>query len=267
MSPSERLALEHLTAPAASPLEIVQEAASLGLAAATVLLSPFAAFPETSAIDLIGDGRARRSVWSAATNHGVTIAMVYPFVLTPRRNAASFAPALDAAAEIGAQGVGLLVYDRDAVRALEELEAFCSLAAQRRLRPTLEFFGGSAVPSLMAADTLKAGGGLQGLGICVDALHLMRSGGRIGDLSAARGPIVHAQLSDAPMVPTMERDAEAAFGRLAPGDGDFDLARFATELPSEIWLGVEVPPARGGEDNPARRRSIISKTRKALREV
>lgn len=229
-----------------------------------MLLSPFAAFPETGAIDLVGDRSARQAVARASADEGVTIALAYPFVLTQRRGAASFAPALEAAAEIGARGVGLLIYDRDPIRAAEELDTFCSLASSLQLRPALEFFGGSAVPSLAAAERLKAEGAPSSLGLCVDLLHLVRSGGCIDDLPTASGPIVHAQISDALLLPTMERDAEAAHGRLAPGQGDLDILRFVQKLPSDIWLGVEVPPANTGDNHSRRHLSIMIQAREIL---
>ena len=264
MSPVDRLALEHLTAPSLSPLGLVELAAALDCRAATVLVGPFGAFPQTRDIDLVGDGPARRAVRAAAEREGVAIALAFPFVLSARRDAASFAPALEAAAEVGAQGVGLLIYERDPIRAAEELEAFCSLCAGLSLRPALEFYGGSAVPSLEMANGLKAVGTPLSLGLCVDLLHLVRSGGASGDLRSARWPIIHAQLSDAPLVPSMDRDAEAAHGRLAPGDGELDLAHFVQALPPDIWLGVETPPGQTGDDDDARRRSIMVKARAAL---
>ena len=264
MSPLDRLAFEHLTAPSASPLEIVQLAASHGWPAVTVLVSPFDAFPETGGIDLVGDPAARRAVRRASDNHGVTLALAYPFVLSRRRAAASLRPALEAAADVGAQGVGLLVYDREPARAREELEVFCEMASQLRLRPTLEFFGGSAVPSLAAAVRLLGDGAPATLGLCIDVLHLIRSGGDIAALASVSEPVFHAQLSDAPLIATMARDAEAARGRLPPGEGELDLAHFVRQLPQDVWLGVEVPPARASDDNCARRRDIMDQASATL---
>lgn len=263
MAPCDRLALEHPTAPSLSPLEIVELADANGWAAATVLVAPFPVFPQTAAIDLVTDGAARRAARRACAEGGVTLALAYPFVLSRRADAASLAPSLEAAAEIGAQGAGLLVYERDAGRAAQEVEAFCALASGLGLRPVLEFFGGSAVPTVQAADAL--GAQASPLGLCVDLLHLVRSGGAVADLAGIRTPLVHAQLSDAPRLPMQPRDAEAACGRLTPGDGELDIAGFVAVLPADAWLGVETPPtAMSREDETARAIAVMRKTRALL---
>ena len=260
----DRLALEHLTAPAASPLQLVELAASEGWAAATVLLSPFAAFPETAGVDLVGDPAGRGALRRAATDGGVALVLAYPFVLTRRTAAADFGPALEAAAEIGARGVGLLVYDRDPARAADQLDAFCDRAAALQLRPVLEFFGGSAAPTLEAADALAAPV-RHPPALCVDLLHLVRSGGRIADLAGARAPVVHAQLSDAPLSPPADLGAEAARGRLGPGEGGLDLAGFVAALPPAARLGLEVPPPEACSDTLARARRLMRTTRASAR--
>jgi sugar phosphate isomerase/epimerase len=81
------------------------------------------------------------------------------------------------------------------------------------------------------------------VGVNVDILHLMRSGGSIADLAAAPpGSILYAQQCDGPATVDPDRQAiEAAAQRLLAGQGVFDCAGFARALPHECPISVELP--------------------------
>jgi sugar phosphate isomerase/epimerase len=236
-----RLTLEHLTISRASPGELVEIAARHGCGGAALLLSGLKDYPETGDIDLVGDHVERRATRRAAHEAGIDLDWAYPFILSARRAAASLVPRLEAAADLGAHGVLLLMYDRDTTRAADELAAFCAIAGQLGLAVTLEFYPASAVRTLAAARGLVARCGAANLGICVDLLHARRAGDEDLSIQLAAAQINHAQLCDAALERPADTEWEAMHGRLLPGEGELGVAGFLRALPTTLRLGVEVP--------------------------
>lgn len=239
-----RLSLDHLTAVDALPEELARLAAQTGCAGICLFLHAMPVLPRMPAFDLVVDARRRREVRARCRDLGLAVDLAYPFTLTSRTTPGDLCADLDAAAELEAEGVNVLIYDRDSVRRLDVFAAFCALAQQRGLRVALEFYPPSQVASLGAAAALveQAGPAAQ-VGLTVDVLHLVRSGGRAADL--ARVPperIFVAQLCDgSPEADAAAREVEAAHERLLPGQGGFDLAGFVGAVPASARLTVEVP--------------------------
>jgi sugar phosphate isomerase/epimerase len=81
------------------------------------------------------------------------------------------------------------------------------------------------------------------VGVNIDLLHLMRSGGRIEDIrNAPPGSISYAQFCDGPQ--SLDSEAwsiEASYQRQIPGEGQFDVAGFSRALPAGVPCSVEVP--------------------------
>lgn len=239
-----RLSLDHLTAVDAPPEELASLAAQTGCAGICVFLHAMAILPRMPAFDLVADARRRREVRARCRDLGLAVDLVYPFTLTGRAAPDDTRAALDAAAELEAQGVNVLIYDRDPARRLDVFSAFCALAQQRGLKVALEFYPPSQVSSLGAgADLVEQAGPAGQVGLTVDVLHLVRSGGSIADL--ARIPaerILVAQLCDGPAeADATAREVEAARERLLPGHGMFDLPGFVGAVPASARLTVEVP--------------------------
>lgn len=238
------LALDHLTAVDAGPMELVSAAAEAGCDAICLFMEPMAVLPHMPAFDLHGDAAQRRALRShmAALNIGLDLA--YPFTLAGRTHVADLEPALACAAELGAKLVNALVYDRDSQRRLDNFGAFSDLAEKHGLGVALEFYPVSQIPSLSAALALvQAVGRPQRVGVNVDLLHLMRSGGSVAELAAAPADmILYAQLCDGPAIcaaPTF--DEEASTARMLAGEGVFDLAAFVAALPQDCPISVELP--------------------------
>jgi sugar phosphate isomerase/epimerase len=237
------LALDHLTAVDATPLELLDLATGSGCQAVSLFLHPLSVLPQMPAFDLVADAKARALFSARRAEHGLKIDLVYPFTLAGSTEPEVFAPALAAAAELGAGAINVLVYDRDEGRRIERLARLSQMAADHGLATAVEFFPPSQVRSLAEALALVEAVDHPGLGVNVDLLHLIRSGDGVEALAQAPpGRLIYAQLCDgsADCAPA-DRAREAAFERLAPGEGVFDLAGFLAALPATTALSVEAP--------------------------
>jgi sugar phosphate isomerase/epimerase len=81
-------------------------------------------------------------------------------------------------------------------------------------------------------------------GLIVDSWHFFRSNPDFDLLASIPGDrIFSVQIEDAPAKPSENLAIESLHGRLVPGDGELDLARFVAALPetsSERLIGPEV---------------------------
>jgi len=158
------------------------------------------------------------------------------------------------------------VEDEDAT--VEHLVAFCELAGRYRIRPMLEFMKYRLAGTLADAVRIARKARHPNLGVCVDSLHLFRSGGtpdEVRMLDAALLP--YAQWCDAPAAMPSDEDIprEARYGRLAPGAGGLPLASLLAALPPHAPLSVEVPRAwPPGTSATAIARSLADETRRWL---
>src|SRR5690606_16862120 len=139
-----------------------------------------------------------------------------------------------------------LVFDRDRGRAIDRLGAFCELARREGLAPALEFTpltGGC--DDLDSAVAFVDAIGREALGLGVDVLHLVRSGGGAEALRAlAPDCFRYAQLCDGHGLHVSTDYFGEAHQREIPGRGDFPLAEIVAALPAGITLEVEVPSDR-----------------------
>ncbi|TWB66082.1 sugar phosphate isomerase/epimerase [Nitrospirillum amazonense] len=238
------LLLDHLTVIDVPPWDLPDLAAATGCDGVCLFLHAMSVLPRMADYDLVTDAAARRRVRSRFQERGVRMDLAYPFTLHGRSVATDFRPALDAAADLGIRAVNVLLYDRDAGRRHDQFAAFCEEAAGRGLAVGVEFYPPSLVPDLPAAIAEVARIGRPGrVGITLDLLHLVRSGGDVAQVAALpAGSVLLAQLCDGPArVAPGAREAEAARERGLPGQGDFDVAGFLRALPPDVPVSVEVP--------------------------
>lgn len=241
---SERaLVLDHLTVVDADPVDLVRLARGQGCSGVGLFLASMPVLPLMPVFDCLADTALQRLLRAALMDEGVALDLVYPFTLTGRSVAPDFVPALDCAAELGARRVNALVYDRDPARRADQFLAFCDLAHARGLGVVVEFYPPSRIADLPAALDLVLGVGRPGeVGVNVDLLHLMRSGGSPADLAqAAAGLVLFAQVADGPIVAPEDPAVEASSRRLLPGEGAFDCAGFVRALPADCPLAIEAP--------------------------
>ncbi|WP_353227289.1 TIM barrel protein [Novosphingobium sp.] len=240
---ARRLSLDHLTVVDAGPVHLVELARASGCDGVCLFLAPMDVLPLMPRFDLYGDRRQRTALQQALAAHGVALDLVYPFTLTGRTDLASFATAMDCAAELGAGALNLLVYERDPARRVDRVGGFADMARGFGLNVAVEFYPPSQIGSLGAALDLVAQVGRPGtVGINVDLLHLMRSGGTIAELATApAGTILYAQIADGPALAPVDAAHEASSQRLLAGKGAFDIAGFVQALPPGCPVSVEIP--------------------------
>lgn len=264
-----RLALDHITAVDAAPVELVEAASAAGCAGVCLFLEPMDVLPLMPHFDLYNDPPARRALRRRMDDLGVVLDLAYPFTLAGRTEVGAFEPALACAAELGAGLVNVLAYDRDPGRRLDRFGAFCDMAGRFGLGVAVEFYPVSQVPSLAAALDLAGAVGRPGkVGVNADLLHLMRSGGSIDELAAApRDMILYGQFSDGPADSPDAIDAEASSARRLAGEGAFDLAAFARALPTRCPVSVEIPrdaAIAAGEALDVRVAAAVDSVRRAI---
>ncbi len=188
---------------------------------------------------------------------GVRVTSVEQVSLTREIEINSLGPFLDAAAEVGASQV-LCSGDVEDLSIVTDLfAALCEAAGQRGLSPCLEFMPFRALKTLgEAVQVIRAAGAANGF-ICVDALHLFRSGGSLADLRALEPALVGSiQLCDAPLAPPSvdQLAQEARERRLLPGAGGLPLEAILAILPGDLPLDAEVPLSLAfPEDTPLQR--------------
>lgn len=265
----KRLALDHITLVDSGPFGLVSAASVGGCSGICMFMEPMAVLPQMPSFDLYGDAGQRRALKGHLQASGVSLDLAYPFTIAGRTDVSDLRPALACAAEIGAARVNALIYDRDAQRRLDKLAAFGEMAADYGLAVALEFYPVSQVRSLAEAlDLVQMIGQPEKVGINVDLLHLMRSGGSIGELGAAPPEfILYGQIADGPAECAADSlDEEASTARLLVGDGVFDVAGFVAALPEGCPISVEIPrnAAIGREDAATRVGRAVQSVRHAL---
>lgn len=242
------LALDHLTVADTTPSQLVTVAAEAGYRAVCMFFEPMDVLPRMPHFALIGATPERRATRQRCLDLGVSIDLAYPFTLAGRTEVAAFQPAMETAAWLGARTLNVLIYDRDATRRADKFASFCELAAQYGLLIAVEFYRLSQVRSLGEALDLAGPIGRPGaVGVNVDLLHLIRSGGEPAQLGEVPpGSILYAQFCDGERTQPQDRWAwEASSQRLLPGEGAFPVGEFARTLPPGVPCSVEVPQESG----------------------
>lgn len=264
-----RLALDHITAVDTTPVRLAELARAAGCDAICLFMQPMEVLPLMPQFDLYGSPAERQALVRRMADLGVSLDVAYPFTIAGRTEISGFTRAMECAAELGADVLNALLYDRDPVRRVERFEEFCALAASFGLRTGIEFYPPSQVRSLAEALAVADAVGRVGeVGINVDLLHLMRSGGSFAELAAAPVErIFYGQLCDAPVAAPADIDHEASSERLLPGEGAFDLAGFVRALPAGCPLSIEIPrntAVLAGEPVEERVRKAVTGVRAAI---
>jgi sugar phosphate isomerase/epimerase len=159
-------------------------------------------------------------------------------------------PLLEAAGMLGASHLLTVGEDASQQRLAEKLAALADVASTYGVRPVLEFMPFSEVATLPQALQVLSAAQHPGIGLLIDVLHLVRSGGGVADLAGVDGSRLHyAHICDAPARGPSGREAlrhEARFARVLPGRGELPVLQFVEALPANLPLAVEVPGAVQG---------------------
>jgi sugar phosphate isomerase/epimerase len=185
----------------------------------------------------------KRALIDHLRHSDIRVANVEFFPIAAQSNVESYRAPLELAAELGARCAVTHLYDPDITRTRDKLGRLCEIAGSCGLRMAIEFAGLTAgCRSLQEAVSFVQRVGRDNLGIAIDALHLVRTGGKTADVSALDPRhIAYAQICDGHGLHCSRDYLPEALNRLVPGEGNFPLAKFVQALPASVPLDVEVP--------------------------
>lgn len=231
------LCLDHLSLVDLTALELIEVAARLGYARVSLFVGTL---PLSPALDLGADSAARAAVARALAAHGLSCGIIEPFMLTNNVDWDQARRFAAIAAEFGGF-VNALGFDHEPARLTESLARLAQIAGEAGAPMVIEAFPLSRIrtqaEALAHAERLGPD-----VGLCVDTLHVIRSGGSWADVAALPpARIRHVQVSDGTAEPPEDRFHEAVAGRLPPGEGAFNLAALLPVLPASAILAVEAP--------------------------
>jgi sugar phosphate isomerase/epimerase len=241
------LSLANLMVPDATPLQQIEAAAAAGFAAVGLCINP----PDRLGASLVRDQVQRRLVKERLADLDMRVLDIEVFPLLPEIDVAALSPVLEAGADLGAKFVLVTGNDTDEQRACDHFAQLCDLAGSLGLRPMLEFISYRDLRDIQQAERWLRQVGHPAAGMCVDALHLFRSGGTLDDLKQVRpSDIGYAQICDAAsMQPAQyfseqELVRESRTDRRLPGEGVLPLTAFLAALPPGLEISVEAPCER-----------------------
>lgn len=254
---TRRVSLDYLTVRGADPVEQIEAAAAAGFDSVGLR---FLAPPDLAlAHEVVGNRSLIRAIRAACRRTGVEPLDVEVFFLSPAIEPASHLRALDAAAEIGASMILAVCADGEHGRAVDRFARLCDAAAPSGIRVALEFMRWSPVATVDDALAFVTDANRPNAGVCVDALHLSRSGGSPRTLPVLPRAGTFVQLCDArlPGPPPEGLLAEAREDRLYPGEGDLWLDDLLDALPQDTPISVEAP-RRADAGRGIRERAILA---------
>jgi sugar phosphate isomerase/epimerase len=237
------LSLEPLTLPDVGARELIDIADQTGFAATSLILnSPSTTMP---ADPIVVDLELRTAALDRLKQARINILNIECFNLCTDADPKSFHAGLACGFEFGARTASTIVWENgDRSDVLAKLARLCDMAREFGIRINLEFMALSkSMNSLDVALDLVRDCRRKNIGLMVDILHLMRTGGTIDRLREVDPELIGgAQLCDGPLSVT-EGDmlAEAGGNRLVPGQGEFPVREFIDALPQELIIGVEAP--------------------------
>ncbi len=256
-----KLGVHQLTVLDISPVELIEIAAKTNCQKVSLFSQPIGGsqFPLVTKENL-------QELRSGLSANDLQVANIECFMLTPNTRVDEFEAALELGAELGARGATALLYDADKNRIVDNLSALAELTKSLGIRIGIEFMPLAAGwKNLQETASLVMQLQDLNLGIGVDLLHLVRSGGSPEALKAIDPSLIsHAQLCDGSHI-NVSNDyvEEASFNRMAPGDGVFPIQSFLQALPEGLTVELEVPQV---SDLPALQRvqHIVAGARKQL---
>ena len=237
------LSLEQLTLPDVGACELIDIADQTGFAATSLILnSPSSTMPVDPVVIDLG---ARKAALERLRQASVRIWNIECFNLCADADPKTFHAGLACGHEFGARTGSAIVWENaDRSDVLAKLTRLCDMAREFGIRINLEFMAFSkSMNSLDAALDLVRDSGRSNIGLMVDLLHLMRTGGSIERLRAINPELIGgAQLCDGRLsISELDMLAEAGGNRAIPGQGEFPVREFIDALPQGLIIGVEVP--------------------------
>lgn len=252
------LCLDHLSLYDLPALDVVQVATELGCDSVSLFVTPGQLGPY---LDLTRDAVAKAEVLAALRGGGLSVGIVEPFILDTQPDWGLIERSAALAAELGGT-VNALCFDKDAARLQASFVRLADIARREGAKMAVEGFTLSSVRSLKDALAMADTVG-EDIGLTVDTLHVIRTGGSWSDFAALpQHRIFHVQINDGPRVPPNDLFLEATSERMPPGAGEFEISRFLPLVPASARLAVEAPfRAPAGMSALERARIIVEATR------
>jgi len=256
------LGIGQLTAIELDPVTYIAVAAEAGLDTVSLFINPMGSI-EGSCLTGADNSPAVKDQLRAS---GMGVANVECFPIVPGLDVENYRAALDLGAGLGAGSATVLLYDPDENSVIDSLSRMSELCAGLGMNVGIEFMPLAAGwTTIQQTAELVTKTGKPNVGIGIDLLHLIRSGGTPADVAATRPELIHyAQLCDSnSLAVTNDYVEEASAVRLAPGQGKFPTKEFLKALPVGTPLELEVPQP---PDTPAevRVKAIAEAARKQI---
>jgi sugar phosphate isomerase/epimerase len=251
----------------ARPLDLIEAARDAGCDGVGLRLHPS---PNLPYYPVVGDPALIQQMKRSLEDAELSVLDIYTFYLEPQTRLDDFMPALALGAELGAGYALIQGADSDGPRLLENFVGFCKRARQFGLTASLEFVPQRDLATLAQALTLITESAQPNAAICVDPLHLARSGGTPADLHDIDLRLLpYLQFSDgmlAPGEPDLTLAKRIGVGeRRLPGRGMLPLVEFLEVMPDNVPLSVEVPrPPGASMTDAAWVRTVIAETRRFI---
>lgn len=240
------LSLAHLTVLTASPVELIELAATTGFDAVGLRLWP--PLPGDTVAPVVEDKALQRAIRRKLRDTGIELFDIEAFWLRADNDPAAFRRAFEVGASLGARHVLLVGHDPDRARLTDGFARTCEDAVACGLSPMLEFIPYSAIRTLQEAHALILASGAGTAGLLVDALHLARSGGSPADLAAYPADLFrYLHLCDASATPPdgiEQLRAEARGARFFPGEGELWLEDLIKSVLPGTPIALEAPTLR-----------------------
>ena len=190
------------------------------------------------------------AVAAALAEHGLRLLDVEVVILTPDdRHAEANRRAVATARALRPAHLVVVSFDTDHARTRAAITGIARELMGTDVVPVLEFLPFSAIRTLAEAAAVATevrGDGGGAVGVLVDVLHLVRSGGSPTDLATAGDvALPYLQVCDAPATATRgaargDLFREATGGRLLPGAGGLPIRATVDAMPAGAAVSVEV---------------------------
>ena len=254
------LCLDHLSLSDLTALELIEVAAALGCDAVSLFVMPLPLGPYR---DLVHDRAARDEVKHVLRATGLSVGIVEPFMLDDNVDWEVIARTADLAAEFGGT-VSALGFDIEPARLEASACRLAEITRKAGTRMALESFTLSAMRTPADALALAEAAGPD-VGLTIDTLHVVRTGGSWADIAALPPErIFHVQINDGPREPPADLYLEATLERHPPGDGEFDLSALIPLVPTTGMLAVEAPFKAPPGLSPLERGRVLVEASRAL---
>ena len=241
---TRQYSLAHLSMIAVPPMKFADVAADAGFQWFSLRLTPS---PSTG-VDhgTIGDDRALERLRQHIDASGSRLLDLEVIRMKGPDSVRESVPLLEAAQALGARYVIATVEDSDRERSLDTLAAMAQAAEQHQAAIAVEFMMFTSCRTLVDCAEMVRSVGTPNVVVLPDVLHLIRSGGSVGQLASIEPSLLpYAQIcgahGDGAAPDADAARAEGVRARLMPDEGDLPVREFVAALPQETIISVEAP--------------------------